>query len=947
MYVSESDLCGFYQRERDHVSRLRVSRDTLTQLGSIVRSTSGISKHRPWWEISCLSVVNDLPLVNVFVAKIINQLDGDGNLPLGLALAEKQTAIANVLCEHKADVNAKDQAGWSLLQRAIQRGDAYSAEFLISHNADVFCVTPGSLDTCLHLVCAHGESVLSCDEPGEPFYRDTSPKSEVSLDITNKMADIAKILLERGLDPSKKNAGGFTPLHVAIMTKNMKVFNILLNEESIDVNAKTAEGFPPLWYALYQTNQFDSESFAKKLLVKGAKADIVCSENRETLLQLIIRENFEDAALFLLEYIPSDVVNVNHMNTYGETAMHLAIIYGHTRLVSRLLKSGANVNIETVSLNGKDFRKFERYSGYKHTCLHYAIIHHQIKGLEVLINHHLESQPTDNSLDCNLRDSNGNTPLSLSILLDLKEAIPLLLKGGADINAKNTEGLTVLHQAIRNGYTETAIFLLNNGADINILTKDGTCPLQLCIEHHLPQVVESLCRRGVDMSVPNQQGHCPLWAALASGQEDIAHILVRNGVDTDAWGEGPDGCYQTLLHKAIDESNQSIARFLIQSGCDLNTPRRPSPEGRGGDESHDGYTPLHLCCQWGLVDVVQALVEHDTEINKTDSEGKSPLHLAIENQHKDIISLLLCHPRLDLTVRDKSGLTPFAAALTYRNNKAAQAILDKLPSAAEQFNNKGQNFLHVALQNNQVENVLFLLSIKVDVNSRVKDSTQTPPLHLAAAGGNEVLVRSLILSGAKVNEVDAYKQTALHVAASKGHVVVVSALLQNDAQPEMCDTDGNNPLHIACKQGHLAVARVLLTESNLEADMINLKGHNPLHVLAIYGKENAASICSLFIETDFPLDKQDFDGNTALLLAYMKGNGNLCRCLVKAGACLGCMNRDGVTLFNYQVATKQLLTSLLDSLEREPPWATGDICLECVAIVVVYCVTNAQDKGYQ
>lgn len=61
----------------------------------------------------------------------------------------------------------------------------------------------------------------------------------------------------------------------------------------------------------------------------------------------------------------------------------------------------------------------------------------------------------------------------------------------------------------------------------------------------------------------------------------------------------------------------------------------------------------------------------------------------------------------------------------------------------------------------------------------------------------------------------------------------------------------------------------------------------------------------------------------------MKGKGNLCRCLVKAGACLGCMNRDGVTLFNYQVATKQLLTSLLDSLEREPPWSTGDICLEC------------------
>jgi ankyrin repeat protein len=67
-----------------------------------------------------------------------------------------------------------------------------------------------------------------------------------------------------------------------------------------------------------------------------------------------------------------------------------------------------------------------------------------------------------------------------------------------------------------------------------------------------------------------------------------------------------------------------------------------------------------------------------------DAEGRTPLHVAIQNQHPAIISLLLCHPKIDLSIRDKSGLTPFATALTYRNNKAAQAILDKLPTAAEQ-----------------------------------------------------------------------------------------------------------------------------------------------------------------------------------------------------------------------------------------------------------------------
>lgn len=80
----------------------------------------------------------------------------------------------------------------------------------------------------------------------------------------------------------------------------------------------------------------------------------------------------------------------------------------------------------------------------------------------------MENKTSKYSLDCNLKDSKGNTPLSLSIIQRFKEAIPLLLKGGADINVKNSEGLTVLHQAIINGLSDIAIFLLNNGADINL-----------------------------------------------------------------------------------------------------------------------------------------------------------------------------------------------------------------------------------------------------------------------------------------------------------------------------------------------------------------------------------------------------------------------------------------------------------------------------------------------
>ena len=41
-----------------------------------------------------------------------------------------------------------------------------------------------------------------------------------------------------------------------------------------------------------------------------------------------------------------------------------------------------------------------------------------------------------------------------------------------------------------------------------------------------------------------------------------------------------------------------------------------------------------------------------------------------------------------------------------------------------------------------------------------------------------MLVRSLILAGARINDIDAHRNTALHAAARAGHTSIVSALLQ-------------------------------------------------------------------------------------------------------------------------------------------------------------------------
>ena len=64
-----------------------------------------------------------------------------------------------------------------------------------------------------------------------------------------------------------------------------------------------------------------------------------------------------------------------------------------------------------------------------------------------------------------------------------------------------------------------------------------------------------------------------------------------------------------------------------------------------------------------------------------------------------------------------------------------------------QFDSRGRNYLHMVVLNNDVDGVLFLISIEVDVNSHIQDGSHRTPLHLAIPGGSETIVRHLVSFG--------------------------------------------------------------------------------------------------------------------------------------------------------------------------------------------------------
>lgn len=72
------------------------------------------------------------------------------------------------------------------------------------------------------------------------------------------------------------------------------------------------------------------------------------------------------------------------------------------------------------------------------------------------------------------------------------------------------------------------------------------------------------------------------------------------------------------------------------------------------------------------------------------------------------------------------------------------AMVSLFPVVLQQIDNKGRNFLHIAVQNSDIESVLFLISVQANVNSRVQDSSKLTPLHLAVQAGSEIIVRNLV-----------------------------------------------------------------------------------------------------------------------------------------------------------------------------------------------------------
>ena len=184
------------------------------------------------------------------------------------------------------------------------------------------------------------------------------------------------------------------------------------------------------------------------------------------------------------------------------------------------------------------------------------------------------------------------------------------------------------------------------------------------------------------------------------------------------------------------------------------------------------------------------------------------------------------------------------------DNEAALVALALRGFDLNTRNERGDHALHVALREDSIKAVNFLLSQRsVKVESR--NAQGESPLMIAAIKGQLEPAKLLIQRGAEVNKTG---WTPLHYAASRAEpdsLDMVRLMLQHHAYIDAESPNKSTPLMLASHYGHADVVRLLLQEG-ADPSLRNEQGLTAVDFARRAGRDDMADLVSAALRARRP-----------------------------------------------------------------------------------------------
>lgn len=277
--------------------------------------------------------------------------DPEGRSALALALINGWTDILPTLAAAGADPNLPSPDGLTLLEKAIAERDTEIIPLLMRIGADPVRTptAPGGVTPLEAAIAAgHPPTLNAVLRPGETL---DGPEWEPALWLAYHKGntDLARMLLNKGTRARKHGPGGLLLTEAATLSGNVTWLKLLL-----DYGHSTGKS---IYYACRNNDRMT----AGFLLARGEKADFTLIPTRETALSTAMIAGHDRIASLLLRHgARSDLFLPGK-----QKPLHLAIVTENPDTVRELLAVGADPNEPVARPVSEDFLRHVRSKDMK------------------------------------------------------------------------------------------------------------------------------------------------------------------------------------------------------------------------------------------------------------------------------------------------------------------------------------------------------------------------------------------------------------------------------------------------------------------------------------------------------------------------------------------------------------------------------------------------------
>lgn len=278
---------------------------------------------------------------------------------------------------------------------------------------------------------------------------------------------------------------------------------------------------------------------------------------------------------------------------------------------------------------------------------------------------------------------------------------------------------------------------------------------------------------GVDINaVGKTDGETPLLMAAAQGKCAITELLLSRGADAERVISARQwtALFYAVLHP-------EVVKILLRYGANH------------GAKDTNGSTPLHVAIAGANGDagqeVVEILLEFGADANAKDNVGDTPLHLLVHKgrwaKGRDEAAKVLIKYGANFDAVDGDGCTPLMRIcidVTGREAMAETLVGTRGKGAdLDIANTFGSTSLHLLAAGDKVWGAEYIAMLLIEEGASIEsvDSNGSTPLHIASMlAGNLRLVKILVKHGAELDAKDTHGETPLHLASSCPCLMIMS-----------------------------------------------------------------------------------------------------------------------------------------------------------------------------